>query len=147
MHTSGVTTAVAGGGTERFPFRMDGAWRLGVLPWGVTPDRAYVDLDDVAVHAQFGPWRMDVPLANVRRWAIRGPYRWWRAIGVRMTVGFWDVSFASSAKDGVYLEFVAPERWFGARHPALTVTVADPDAFARALQARGIDGADERGPH
>ncbi|HEY3523293.1 MAG TPA: hypothetical protein VGK63_06290 [Candidatus Limnocylindrales bacterium] len=129
----------------RFPFRFETTpWRLGVLPWGVTPGRTSVDLDDSGVRARFGPWRMDVPLANVRRWAIRGPYRWWRAVGVRMTVGVWDVSFGSSAKDGVYLEFVRPQRWFGTNHPALTVTVDDPEAFAAALRERGIDGADER---
>jgi hypothetical protein len=129
----------------RFPFRFDSPlWRLGVLPWGVTPDRAYVDLDASAVQARFGPWRMDVPLTNIRRWAIRGPYRWWRAIGVRLTVGLWDVSFGSSARDGVYLELVEPQRWIAGRHPALTVTVADPEAFTAALRERGIDGADER---
>jgi hypothetical protein len=87
---------------------------------------------------------MDVPYANIRRWAIRGPYRWWRAIGVRMTLGVWDVSFGSSARDGVYLEFVQPQRWGGGRHPALTVTVDDPEAFVAALRERGIDGQDER---
>jgi hypothetical protein len=133
-----------GTGTRRFAFRFHGLWQLGVLPFGVTPRRAYVDLDDAGVHARFGPWRMDVPLTNIARWAIRGPYRWWRAVGVRQTLGVWDVSFGSSAKDGVYLEFVRPERWAVGRHPALTVTVADPEAFTAALRERGIEGADER---
>lgn len=129
----------------RFLFRFETRlWRLGVLPWGVTPGRAWVDLDEDAVHARFGPWRMDVPYANIRRWAIQGPYRWWRVVGVRMTLRVWDVSFGSSAKDGVYLELVRPQRWFGTNHPALTVTVADPEAFVAALRERGIDGADER---
>lgn len=129
---------------ERFRFRLEGLWRLGVLAFGVSPGRAYVDLDDAGVHARFGPWRMDVPLANIERWAIRGPYRWWRALGVRQTLGVWDLSFGSSAKDGVYLEFVRPQHWGGNDHPALTVTVADPAAFTRALHDRGIEGADER---
>jgi len=129
----------------RIPFRFDSAlWRLGVLPFGVTPGRAYVDVGDAGVHARFGPWGMDVPLANIERWAIRGPYRWWRAVGVRQTIGIWDVSFGSSAKDGVYLQLVRPQRWFIGRHPALSVTVADPEAFTAALSERGIDGADER---
>jgi hypothetical protein len=129
----------------RFPFRFESAlWRLGVLPFGVTPGRAHVDLDDAGLHARFGPWRMDVAYTNIARWAIRGPYKWWRAVGVRQTVGVWDVSFGSSAKDGVYLEFVRPQRWLVGRHPALTVTVANPEAFTAALLQRGIDGADER---
>jgi hypothetical protein len=129
---------------RRFPFRIHGLWRLGVLLFAVTPGRAYVDLDDDGVHARFGPWRMDVPLEDIARWAIRGPYRWWRALGVRQTLGVWDMSFGSSAKDGVYLEFRRPLRSAGTNHPALTVTVADPDAFVAALAARGIPGTDER---
>jgi hypothetical protein len=131
--------------SKRFPFRFESVlWRLGVLPFGVTPGRAYVDLDDAGVHARFGPYRMEVPLSNIARFAIRGPYRSWRAVGMRQTLGVWDVSFGSSARDGVYLEFVQPQRWAVGRHPALTVTVADPEAFTAALRERGIDGADER---
>lgn len=130
---------------RRFAFRIDGdLWRLGLLVFGVTPNRAYVDLDDAGVHARFGPWRMDVPLDNIAGWAIRGPYRWWRVVGVRQTLGVWDVSFGSSARDGVYLRFARPQHALGIDHPALTVTVADPEAFTTALAARGIDGADER---
>ena len=129
----------------RFPFRFESRlWRLGVLPFGVTPGHAHVDLDDAGIHARFGPWRMDVPLENVARWAIQGPYRWWRVLGVRQTLGVWDVSFGSSARDGVYLEFVRPQQWIAGRHPALTITVAEPEALAAALRDRGIEGADER---
>jgi hypothetical protein len=129
----------------RFPFRFENLlWRAAVLPFGVTPARAYVDLEGAGIHARFGPWQMEIPYANIQRWAIRGPYKWWRAVGVRQTLGVWDVSFGSSAKDGVYLEFVRPQRWFGADHPALTVTIAGPEAFVIALRERGIDGADER---
>jgi hypothetical protein len=139
-----MTTAVAPG-RERFPFRFDSVlWRLGVLPFGVTPTSAYVDVDSSTLDARFGPWRMDVPLSNIARFAIRGPYRWWRAVGVRQTLGIWDVSFGSSARDGVYLELVRPQRWIVGLHPALTVTVADPQGFAAALRERGIEGADER---
>jgi hypothetical protein len=129
---------------QRFPFRFEGLWRVGVLLFGVTPGRAYVDLDDAGVQARFGPWRMDVPLEDIARWAIRGPYRWWRALGVRQTLGVWDLSFGSSAKDGVYLEFTRPLPWAGTSHPALTVTVGNPEAFVEALQERGVEGADER---
>jgi hypothetical protein len=130
-----------------FPFRFERTpWRLGLLPFGVTPGRASVDLDDAGLHARFGPWRMDVPFENIARWAIRGPYKWWRAVGVRQTVGVWDVSFGSSARDGVYLQFVRPQHWLIGKHPALTVTVADPAGLAAALSERGIPGADERHP-
>ncbi|HET7027711.1 MAG TPA: hypothetical protein VFI28_08465 [Candidatus Limnocylindrales bacterium] len=144
MDPARVTVSASGSRRRRFPFRLEGLWRLAVLPFGVTARRAYVDLDGAGVHARFGPWRMDVPMENIARWAIRGPYRWWRAVGVRQTIGVWDLSFGSSAKDGVYLEFVSPQHWGGNYHPALTVTVADPVAFGAALAERGIPGTDER---
>jgi hypothetical protein len=61
-----------------------------------------------------------------------------------MTLFKWDVSFGTSARDGVFLEFARPERRIGLPHPGLTLTLADPEGFVAALRARGIDGADER---
>ena len=140
-----VMTAVADPGERhhrRFPFRFEGLWRWGVLPFGVTPGRAWAEVDDREVRVRFGPWHVEIPLANVRRFELQGPYRWWRAVGVRMTIGVWDLSFCSSARDGLYLELVQPMRWWGVRHPAFTFTPADPEAFAAELRARGVPGAD-----
>jgi hypothetical protein len=128
----------------RFAFPFEGLWRWGVLPWGVTPSRAWAEVDDREVRVRFGPWHVEIPLANVRRFEIQPPYRWWRAIGVRTTFRRWDVSFCSSTRGGVYLEFERPMRWWSFGHPGFTLTLADPDAFAAELRTYGISGDDLR---
>ncbi len=133
-----------GPGPRRFPFRFEGPWRWAVLPFAVTPGRAWAELDGERVRVRFGPWHVQIPVADIRRYEIQGPYRWWRALGVRMTLGVWDLSFCSSARDGVYLELARPIRAYGLERPAFTFTPADPDGFAAALRGRGIEGADVR---
>lgn len=130
---------------ERFPLRLRHPWRLLLLPFGVTDaERAWVELDDERIRARFGWARVDEPLANVERWAITGPYRAWRALGQRWTVGKWDVTFGSDFHGGVRVDFRRPFRLLGVRHPQLYLTADDLEGLAAALARRGIPGADER---
>jgi hypothetical protein len=131
---------------ERFPLRMRRRWTLLLLPFGVTPSRAWVEVDDDRVRARFGWSSVNEPLANVERWAITGPYRWWRALGMRWTVFKWDVTFGSDAHGGVRLDFRQPFRLLGVQHPQLYVTADDLEGLAEALRRRGIPGTDERTP-
>jgi hypothetical protein len=128
---------------ERFPFRMRRRWRLPLLPFGVTPGRAWVEVSEESIRARFGWWQVDQPLSNVERWAITGPYRWWRAIGMRWSWFNLDVTFGTDAHGGVRLDFRRPFRLLGFRHPQLYVTVDDLDGLAAALERRGIPGRDE----
>ena len=134
------------GAPRRFAFLFEGLWRWGVLPWGVTPGRAWAEIDDRQIRVRFGPWHVDSPLENVARYELQPPYRWWRALGVRMTLGKWDVSFCSSSRNGIYLEFKHPQRLWGSGHPAFTMTLADPVGFVEELRSRGIAGGDVRSP-
>ena len=129
---------------DRFPLRLRRPWRWLLLPWGVTPGRAWVEVGDERVRTRFGWWRVDQPLSNVERWAITGPYRWWRALGLRLSVGRWDVTFGSDYHGGVRLDFRRPFRHLGVNHRQLHVTVDDLDGLAAALERRGIPGRDER---
>ena len=133
------------GRVERFPLRMRHRWRPFLLPFGVTHGRrAWIELDDKRVRARFGWARVDQPLANVERWAITGPYRSWRALGMRWTVGKWDVTFGSDVHGGVRLDFRQPFRLLGVNHPALYVTADDLEGLGDALRRRGIPGGDQR---
>ena len=134
--------------TESFPLRADRPWWWLLRIAGVRVGAAQVELtDDDRLLATFGRFRVETPLANVSGYRLTGPYRWWRAIGPRGSFADHGFTFGTSARGGVCLSF---REWVqsgyvrGGRLEALTVTVADPDALARALEARGITGTDLR---
>lgn len=123
----------------RFPFRVDRRWKPLLLLWGVRPERAEISLADGRFLARFGPWRFETPLANVRDHAVTGPYRWWSALGVRLSASGGDGSFCSTADRGVCLRFHERVRVARVlRMPAFTVTPADAEALSQALQRAGI---------
>ncbi|TCB98553.1 hypothetical protein E0H26_09310 [Micromonospora zingiberis] len=130
----------------RFGFRFDPSWRPVLALLGVRPSTAWVlvDANDLAV--RFGPWRLRTTRDNVAGVETTGPYRWWRAIGTRVSASDVGITFGTSTAGGLCVRFVRPVPallpggW--PRHPGLTVTVADPDALARALTVPPRDGAD-----
>ncbi len=94
--------------------------------------------------ARFGFFRAETSVANIARWDITGPYRWWRAVGVRRTLGTHDPSFGGSAHGGVRLHFREPVR-IGRLHVTdLYLTVDDLEGLGAALAAQGIAGQDLR---
>ena len=112
------------------------------------PGRAHVELTaDSRLVARFGPFGLETPLANLAGYRLTGPYRWWRAIGPRASLADRGFTYGTSAHGGVCLEVgePVPSRVVrGGRMETLTVTVDDSAALARALEARGIRGSDER---
>lgn len=131
----------------RFPIRLGARSRPFLRLWGVTPLRAYVDLDgdpDGDLEARFGAFLVRTPIANVARWRIEGPWRWITAIGVRRSFRGGDITFGGDATCGVRLDFRERVPFSVLRIPALYVTVADPERFTAALADRGIPGEDAR---
>lgn len=128
-----------------FPMAIERRWRLPLFLWGVTTGRAVVLLNGEDLEARFGFSTLRTRLNNVERWTITGPYRWWRAIGLRSNWPFRDYAFDSNSRQGIDLYFRERVR-FGRilRAAKLTVTVADPEAFAAVLTDRGIPGEDLR---
>jgi hypothetical protein len=49
---------------QRFDFRFAPAYRLAARPFGTTPERAWVQVDDEHLLANYGPWRLRTPLAT-----------------------------------------------------------------------------------
>jgi hypothetical protein len=122
----------------RFEFRFDPAYRRAARPFGITPERAWVQVDDDQLVAKYGPWRLQTPLSNISGVAITGPYRFYRTGGpARLGVTDIGLTFASNGDQGVLISFrkrvraIDPLGLF--RHPELTVTVADIDGLVRAL--------------
>lgn len=130
---------------QRFPIRL-GRWsRPFLLLWGVTPGRAWVDVDG-AFEARFGFFRFRVPREEIVAWRIEGPFRWLLAIGVRRSLRGGDITFGGSTHGAVRVDFRRPVRWWLLRVPALYVTVDDVAALGAHLASAGIPGADAREP-
>ncbi|WP_233563458.1 hypothetical protein [Micromonospora musae] len=127
--------------SRRFPFRFDPAFRPLLALVGVRPGTAWAEVDDRQLVVRFGPWRLATARENVTGVERGGPYRWWRAIGVHLSLADGGVTFGSSAAAGLCVRFrtpvpaLAPGRWL--RHRAMTITVADPDDLARVLGGPG----------
>jgi hypothetical protein len=125
---------------QRFEFCFTRPYRLAARPFGITPQSAWVQIDDQHLLANYGPWRLGTTLANISRVAITGPYWFYRTAGpARLGVTDGGLTFASNGEQGVLLSFrkrvpaIDPFRLI--RHPELTVTVADVHGLIRALGA------------
>ncbi len=127
-----------------FPIRLQAGLRPILFLFGVRSGSATVRLDGDRLAARFGFFRAETSLANIARWDITGPYRWWRAVGVRRTIGTHDLSFGGSAHGGVCLCFREPVRVGVFRVTDLYLTVDDLEGLGAALTDRGIAGEDLR---
>src|SRR2546423_10683548 len=112
-----------------FPYRFDARFVAMWLPCGVRPGRDGVTLREDRFRATFGFFNVETPLGNVAGGHITVDYRWYTAIGVRLSVVDDGLTFGTSRDRGVCVHFrerVPPVVGFR-RHSALTVTVADCD--------------------
>ncbi len=129
----------------RYPIRIGSRSRLFLrVAFGVTPERAWAEIGKGTVDVQLGRFAFSVPVSNVTRWSIEGPWRWITAIGVRRSVRHGDVSFAGSPRGGVRVDFRTPVRWGPLAIPAAYYGVEDLDGFAAELAGLGIPGEDAR---
>lgn len=123
---------------QRFEFRFDPAYQRAARPFGITPARAWVEVDDQELRARYGPWRLRTPRSNISGVAITGPYRFYRTAGpARLGVTDIGLTFASNGERGVLISFTKRVRAIDPlglmRHPELTVTVADIQGLVDAL--------------
>ena len=129
---------------RRFAFAFDPVYRMASMVFGVTPNRAWVQVDDDHLEARFGPWHVRTPLTNVVGTETSGPYKWFKTIGpAHLSFADHGLTFASNGDRGVCLRFAEPVRGIDPtgtlRHPGLTVTVADPEGLVRMLS--GVSSA------
>ena len=127
----------------RFPIRIGRRSRLYLRLWTVTPETAFVDLDD-SIDVHFGRFRLRTPVANLASWRIEGPWLWITAIGIRRSVRHGDVSFAGSPHGGVRIDFRERVPWGVFKVPAIYVGADDLEGLAAELTRLGIPGEDAR---
>lgn len=125
---------------EKFLFRFDRMFTPMLVGIGVHPGNSSVVLsDDDRFVATFGRWKVDTPLSNIDCIQVSGPYRWYRAIGVRGSRVDNGITFGSSVAGGVCVTFHEPVRRLikgMPDHPGLTVTVVDTARLATELELR-----------
>jgi hypothetical protein len=126
-----------------FPYRYERRLAPLWLPFRWGGDQGVTLTDDGRFVARYGPFRAEAPLSNVRDAHVTGPFRWWTAVGPRLSFVDDGLTFGTNAQAGVCIHFDPPvHRVIGFKdHSALTVTVADPEALAAALKA-GLDTSD-----
>jgi hypothetical protein len=122
----------------RFPFRFAPAYQRLARPFGVTQERAWVDLNDDEFEARYGPWRVRTPLSNISDAEATGPYSFLKTAGpARLAITDRGLTFASNGDRGVCVTFDSPvtgiDRAGRIHHPELTVTVLDVDGLIAAL--------------
>jgi hypothetical protein len=129
----------------RFPFRFDPAYRRFARLFGVTPQRAWVDLRGDEFEARYGPWRVRTALHNIAAAEATGPYSFLKTAGpARLAITDRGLTFASNGDCGVRVAFHSPvpgiDRAGRIRHPELTVTVLDVDGLIAALARHDQEG-------
>lgn len=126
-----------------FAFRHDRRFAVPLRALGVGPDTAWVEVDDTTLRVRFGRLGLRTPIGNVAGVELTGPYRWYRAIGPRLSLADGGVTFGTSTRGGACIRFQDPvPALLGRRfpHPGATVTVDDPAGLARTLRERGGPG-------
>jgi hypothetical protein len=124
--------------SARFPFRFDPSYRRLARLFGVTPERAWVEVGTDELTARFGPWRVRTPRHNVASVEVTGPYSFLKTAGpARLSITDRGLTFATNGDRGACISFHSPvtgiDRAGRIRHPELTVTVLDVDGLVKEL--------------
>jgi hypothetical protein len=121
---------------RRFPYETDLRFAPVSLGLRLVPGRQGVTLTgDGRFVARFGVLRLETPLSNIAGAHVTGPYRWWTAVGARLSLADDGLTFGTTSRGGVCVHFREPVKpVLGPRaHSALTVTVADREGLVAAL--------------
>ena len=121
---------------RHFGFEIDRRYLPVLLPFLVRPSKDGVTLtDEGSFVATFGFLQVVTPLQNVVGAHLTKDYRWWTAVGARMSRADDGLTFGTNARAGVCIHFdqKVPSRLRRSGHSALTVTVADLQGLISAL--------------
>jgi hypothetical protein len=124
--------------SHHFPFVVDPRFARLLAPLRLDRKTAGVRVGPDGFTARFGPWTVSTPLDNIAGASVTGPFSAVRAIGTRVSLLDRGLTFGSNTLIGVCVRFhrsVSGVEPVGlVRHPALTVTVAEPQLLARWLR-------------
>lgn len=106
-----------------------------LLATGFRPHRDRVEVKEGRFRASFGFLQIVTPTANITGAHITRDYRWWTAVGPRLSFVDDGLTFGTNHDAGVCVHFDRPVRspLRPTGHSALTVTVADVEGLAALL--------------
>lgn len=133
---------------QHFGIRFEPIYAAASRCAGVRPSQSSVTIDEGQLTARFGAWTVHTPIDNIASVERTGPYQWFKVMGPpHLSVRDRGLTFAGTSREGVCIRFHTPVRGIDpagfVRHPALTVTVDDPDAFVDVLRDQLDNGTDE----
>ncbi|KQX75080.1 hypothetical protein [Aeromicrobium sp. Root472D3] len=125
-------------GPHRFDFAWDERYRRAARLVGVTPAKAWIEVDDTSLTVRFGWWRLTSPIDNVVDAEVTGPYGFAKTAGPpHLSLADRGITFATNGRAGLCVSFREPVPGIDPtkiiRHPGATITAADPEGLARAL--------------
>lgn len=109
-------------------------------PWlrlltGATAQNSSVVLAADDLQVRFGRMGTTTPLGNIVDVKVTRDYRWFKAIGARLSLADRGATYGSTTRAGVCLCFHEPVSALPfVASPGLTVTVADPEGLATAVR-------------
>jgi hypothetical protein len=120
--------------SQFFPYDRDPRWKLLLFPLGLDDDDG-VTVDDETVRATFGRFAIDTPRSNIAGASLSGPFRWYTAVGLRLSFSDDGLTFGTNHERSVCIRFHERiRRVIGFRdHSSLWVSVADPEGLVAAL--------------
>lgn len=118
-----------------FPYRFDDRFKFMWWPLGARDGDDGVTLGDDTLVATYGRLRLETPLTNVAGGHVTQKYRWYTAIGARLSFADDGLTFGTNSDAGVCIHFHerVPKVIGFKPHSALTVTVADCAGLVDAL--------------
>ena len=128
--------------TEHFGYAIDKRYLPVLLPFLLRPAKDGVNLtDEGSFAATFGLFKINTALSNITGAHITRNYRWWTAVGVRMSRVDDGLTFGTNHDGGVCIHFAerVPSALRRSGHSALTVTVADLEGLTTALGGENRD--------
>ncbi|OBI87809.1 hypothetical protein [Mycobacterium asiaticum] len=128
--------------TRHFPYRYERRLAPLWLPFRWGGNQGVTITADGRLIARYGPLRAEAQLSQVADAHITGPFRWWTAVGPRLSFVDDGLTFGTNAQAGVCIHFEPRiRRVIGLKdHSALTVTVADPEGLLKALKPEAAKG-------
>ncbi|SFB41880.1 hypothetical protein SAMN05216266_110210 [Amycolatopsis marina] len=124
---------------HHFPFVVDPRFARLLTPLHLDRKTSGVRVGWDGLSVRFGPWHVHSPLTNIAGASVTGPFSALRAIGTRVSLMDRGLTFGTNTLIGVCIDFHRPVRGVEPlgvlRHPALTVTVAEPQLLARWLRS------------
>ena len=111
---------------------------LPALVFGITPRTAQVLVEDGELRVRYGPWSLRTTLANIVSAERTGGFGFLKTAGPpHLSFSDRGITFATNGDQALCVRFRSPVAGIDPtrhiKHPAATMTVADPEGLATAL--------------